>query len=302
MNKDKIKVLYVAGATRSGSTLLARLLGEVKGFVNVGEAARWLYNTDRMSRATPCSCGSSVFDCPFWSDIASTIEGSAEQAFGNRFIRIRYLPLLASPVKRLPFRNKWADLIASTEYLIKSVGAKGGSRVIVDSSKNPANAYVLSQVPGVNVYVVHLVRDPRGVVGSWSRPKKYLSAFPASTVIWWWLSYNLSAESLRIFAEDYALIKYEAFVSDPKGALESILSMVNEPASDLGFLEEGKARLREQHIIAGNPDKLSTGRISIQQTSWSLPPGKTIFVTMSTLPLLAGYQYPLRNPRRSRRE
>ena len=34
---DPVRVLYVAGAGRSGSTVLANLLGEVPGFVSVGE-------------------------------------------------------------------------------------------------------------------------------------------------------------------------------------------------------------------------------------------------------------------------
>jgi hypothetical protein len=50
MEKQTVKILYIAGATRSGSTLLSRLLGEIDGFINVGEALRWLFNTLRMSR------------------------------------------------------------------------------------------------------------------------------------------------------------------------------------------------------------------------------------------------------------
>ena len=40
MATDKIKVLYIAGNGRSGSTLLGVLLGQIPGFFNVGEVRR----------------------------------------------------------------------------------------------------------------------------------------------------------------------------------------------------------------------------------------------------------------------
>src|SRR3712207_8630396 len=44
--------------------------------------------------------------------------------------------------------------------------AVSGKPVIVDSSKSPARALALGMVPGIDLYVVHLVRDGRGVATS----------------------------------------------------------------------------------------------------------------------------------------
>src|SRR5437773_2056276 len=46
-----------------------------------------------------------------------------------------------------------------------------GCRVIVDSSKLPAYGHVVSHLPEVDLYVVHLVRDPRATAYSWLRKK-----------------------------------------------------------------------------------------------------------------------------------
>ncbi|WP_420910932.1 sulfotransferase [Thermus thermophilus] len=37
MSQEKVKVVFIGGYGRSGSTLLDRMLGQVEGFVSVGE-------------------------------------------------------------------------------------------------------------------------------------------------------------------------------------------------------------------------------------------------------------------------
>src|SRR5215470_15851498 len=60
-------VVYIAGFGRSGSTLLERALGELPGYVNVGELI------DLFRRTGPdgerCGCGEAFTDCAFWTDI-----------------------------------------------------------------------------------------------------------------------------------------------------------------------------------------------------------------------------------------
>jgi hypothetical protein len=289
----KIKVLYIAGATRSGSTLLARLLGEADGFVNVGEALRWVFNTEMMSRETPCGCGSAVFNCPFWEDILSSIENSPIQKFSTKAIRIRYLPLLMFPIKLSKFQEKWEDLISTTEKLLEDIIVKSDARVIVDSSKNPANAYVLSNLPNVQLYIVHLIRDPRGVASSWSKRKSYLKAFPTTTVTWWWLSYNLSAEILRAYAKKFIVVRYEDFVQRPEKTLREIIRGIDETPAGTRFIKGDQVQFGIQHVIASNPDKLSSDRIKIRENQWQLPLSPYILVSILTLPLLLRYQYSL---------
>lgn len=292
--KDKIKVLYIAGATRSGSTLLARLLGEVDNFISIGEAFRWMFNTERMSRTQPCGCGSSVLECHFWREIVAKIENSREQELGTSYIRIRYLPLLMSPVKTSLFNDSWNKLLIITQNIIEAISKKSNNHVIVDSSKNPANAYVLSQVPGVELHVVHLVRDPRGVVSSWSRPKKYLSTYPTHTVIGWWLSHNMSAEVLRFCANSFMQLRYEDFLENPKETLRNILCSANENPKDIDIITDDSVRIGVQHLLAGNPDKMQSGEIKIKPRKWHLNRFRTIVTTLLTFPLLIKYNYPLR--------
>ena len=58
-------VLYIAGTGRSGSTLLASILGEVEGVFAAGEV-RYLWQRGLAERRL-CGCGVPVRDCPVWT-------------------------------------------------------------------------------------------------------------------------------------------------------------------------------------------------------------------------------------------
>jgi len=66
-------VVYVAGSGRSGSTILERVLGQMPGFVNVGELID-LYR--RPPEGERCGCGLAFTACPFWL-------GVGKRAFGG---------------------------------------------------------------------------------------------------------------------------------------------------------------------------------------------------------------------------
>jgi len=59
-----VKVLYIAGLPHSGTTLLARILGEVEGFFAAGEVYAL---SERIEHGDLCGCGAPLGECPFWS-------------------------------------------------------------------------------------------------------------------------------------------------------------------------------------------------------------------------------------------
>jgi len=69
-----VPVLYIGGWGRSGSTLLAHVLGEVPGFVSVGEL-RYVWQAGPGANEL-CGCGLQFAECPFWTAVG-------EQAFGG---------------------------------------------------------------------------------------------------------------------------------------------------------------------------------------------------------------------------
>src|SRR6266571_3275615 len=60
-------VLFIAGASRSGSTMLDLLLGELDGYVAAGEL-RNLWGHGLLD-GWRCGCGEPVKSCPFWRSV-----------------------------------------------------------------------------------------------------------------------------------------------------------------------------------------------------------------------------------------
>ena len=61
-----IDVIYIAGAPRSGTTILSQLLGELPGLFNVGEA-RFLWR--QVLSSGRCGCGTRLIACDFWREV-----------------------------------------------------------------------------------------------------------------------------------------------------------------------------------------------------------------------------------------
>ncbi len=286
-----LKVLYIAGAGRSGSTLLASLLGEIDGFLNIGEA-RYLFSSRMRSRRIPCGCGEQIEKCDFWHDFASAIPSDTLE-FTTRKLTAMNFPWLVLASKRKGYQtDQWKTSVSVLEQTYHRLALESRCRLIIDASKHPAFGYALSQMPGIQLYVLHLVRDARGVVGSWNRSKRYLSSRPAFRVSLEWAVYNLMAEFLRVLGCNYLRLEYEAFVDDPTIWFRNILDFVEESPLDLPDLSSNRITLHMQHTLAGNPDKIMRSRpVRIHSQPWQLPGHLRVGVSLLTWPLLVRYGF-----------
>src|SRR5215471_2861256 len=79
-------VIYIAGSGRSGSTMLERVLGEMPGFVNVGELIDLFRHVERHGER--CGCGEPFADCPFWASVGKRAFGGwdTESVAGVRML------------------------------------------------------------------------------------------------------------------------------------------------------------------------------------------------------------------------
>lgn len=286
-------MLYILGAGRSGSTMLATALGEMDDFVNIGEA-RYLFNTRMISRDPPCGCGKQVGECPFWKDLLPIADEDTIN-FSTKWFAARNFPRLVLKTKFGFLReDKWKYVRSAYQELYSRVASRAGgnTKVIVDSSKHPANAYFLSLLPRIEVCVIHLVRDSRGVVGSWSHPKSYLRGRPTWRACLDWVNHNVLAECLRFMGTRYLRMRYEDFVASPSEYLELITHFIGEMPPRPTILAGNRLRLHIQHALAGNPDKLAQeGEMAIQLRERHQSRVSAIETALLTWPLLVRYGY-----------
>ena len=179
--KKPIRVIYIIGMGRSGSTLLNIILGnhsEVESFGDLIDLTRYGWLNSEF-----CACGKGANDCPFWSRVQhdwitqASISIAEYVALQNTFEHVRNLPRLCiEKVKQSPKYQLYAE---HTLLLLNAIRAVSGKPFIADASKTPGRAFVLSLMPGIDLRVIHLVRDVRGVVFS-----KKKSSFPPVTPVW----------------------------------------------------------------------------------------------------------------------
>jgi hypothetical protein len=307
----KVKVLYVAGWGRSGSTILGRILGQIQGFFLVGEL-RYIWDRGLIENRL-CSCGASFMKCPLWQEVVSRTLGNDDHvaveklvALRERELHTRHLlltPTLAALQARVARMEGYSRAV---EQLYHAVQHVSGARVIVDTSKFPSYGFVLQNLPSIELYVLHLVRDPRAVAYSWkSRRKVKLDedgsnklmtshGFGKSSLVW--DEWNLAIEKLRRQEpERYMLLRYEDFVASPRRSTKGILRFLGEEA-ELPFMNERQVRLDVPHTFSGNPDRFSAGNMVIMpDEGWkhSLSYARQLMVAALTWPGLVRYGYPL---------
>jgi hypothetical protein len=110
--------------------------------------------------------------------------------------------------------------------------------VIVDALKSPPRTFVLAVTPDIDLYLIHLVRDGRGVTTSHKKTwRKDLQAGVTRDVkrrsVWEtaarWVLVNLGTEWARFLlrSEKSVRLRYEDYVADPKEASDKIGQIVD---------------------------------------------------------------------------
>mgnify|MGYP001382266572 CR=1 FL=1 len=221
-NNKKIKVLYIAGTARSGSTFLGNILSDGKDFINVGEL-RYIWDRGIIEN-WQCTCHNNFAYCSFWKKITTSLSHKnknlskicndiSERSFKK--IRIRNLIFnSAKKIKKTISDNKEYNTILSDLYMdIKSYSKNA---YILDSSKDAIYAEYLSQLTNIELYIIHIVRDPRSVIYSQVYNRKVQSIDQKRSFIMGtsffkslssWYIQNYLIEKLHAKKENYFFIK-----------------------------------------------------------------------------------------------
>jgi hypothetical protein len=304
-----VRVLYIAGAGRSGSTILGHILGQFNGCTSVGE----LWNIWRrgLVERRKCGCGTRVLECPFWNPVLERAFGLPLPfdprdvvALGDRRLEARSLPAMAAQRLRGPRGDdEYLDLLAP---LYRAAFDLSGAAVLVDISKSAIYAALLASIPGCDVRVVHLVRDARASAYSWLRTKRLpdfgdersmVMQTPVTTARRW-IKAQLLVEALwGSRTERYLCLRYEDLVAHPRAAVDRIVDFAGVDALGSPFVGERVVRLGPTHSVSGNPARFSSGEVELRpDDEWTraMLPGDRARVAALTWPLLLRYGYPLR--------
>jgi len=302
-------VLYIGGFSRSGSTLLAYLLANVDGFRPVGELLElW---TKGLVLDNLCSCGERFSACPFWTSVGERAFGSWNRTNVDELAatsialatNARLVPALLArgrePARLTRFREH-------TVRVYRAISEVTGCSVIVDSSKGASYALLVAADPEVRLRVIHLVRDSRGVVFSWTKQDivkpdvegggATMDTYGTGATALRWSYHNVLFEFFRLRRIPLATMRYEELVAAPAVELERSLRRVGLAADDVArrTLASGSVSLGDAHTIGGNPMRFRGREQPVRlDDEWrrGVPSDVRRRVTMLTWPLLLRYGY-----------
>jgi len=191
-----MQLAYILAASHSGSTLLSMLLSSHPQIATVGEiklSASAIGEIDRYR----CSCGEFIRKCRFWTKVKEGLAARghefdiADAGMDYRAVDSRYARWLLGPLHRgmlleslrdgalrisLTWRKKMPEIHRRNAALASTVAEITGAQIVVDSSKIALRLKYLLRNPGLDVKVIRLIRDGRGVALTYMDPASFADA------------------------------------------------------------------------------------------------------------------------------
>jgi hypothetical protein len=293
-SETPVKVLNIMGAGRSGSTILDIVLGNHPNVESTGELSNLAHNCwiggeslrgieHKRLHVPICACDrrtdipeveDAAEACPFWSSVrrewvkrvGSRDDIESYPALQNDFERYRSLPRLL--LERRRPSSRFRSYARLTRSLYESISAAGGKRVVVDSSKPPVRVFALSMVPGIDLRVVHNVRDVRGYMTSCRKTfRKDIQA----GIMWdhegrptWktavrWVGINFMSEWVcaQLGPGKAVRLRHEDLLENTRSALNKIAPLIEVDLTGVADAASSGKALQVGHNIGGNRTKKS---------------------------------------------
>lgn len=296
-------VAYILAASHSGSTLLAMLLDSHPEICSVGELkVGALGDLDDYL----CSCRRRLIACPFWSRIQDRMHESGEdfefdnpgtdiRITDNRLLRRLLRPMVRSRLLEI-FRDAVLTLLPAwhrhsratqerNRSFLAALTRLSGASVIADSSKVGVRLKYLLRDRKIDVRVIRLIRDGRGVALTYINPGEFADAKEADMrsggtgksndrtradmpeAAREWLRANKEAEAIkRYLDEEQSLeIHYEDLCTDTVATMNAVFRF-------LGVATNAEEVIRDvdniEHHIVGNGMRLDNDHTIILDERW----------------------------------
>lgn len=259
-----MRLIYIAGTSHSGSTLLDLMLNAHPAILAAGEALklnRQLAERDSRKRSlAQCSCGApSLLECPFWSEVDRRTRATARKPLADLDMQ----DYAARPAGASP-----------NEIVFRAMAEVSGKTFIVDSSKLPKRLAYLLTLKDLDLYPIHLIRDPRGQINAVQRKHGgFLKHI---------FRYELVHAQIRrsLKSVPHSVVHYEDLVREPDITLRNVLRPLGLDF-DPRQLHWAEA---EKHEVAGNHIRFDATSRLVLDEAWkeSLSPMQKLAIELGT--------------------
>ena len=200
------------------------------------------------------------------------------ESLAARYCRLRQIPRIWMANERRSRRfGRYAEY---TRGLYQAIAQISGASILIDSSKNPARALALSQMRAIDLRLVHLVRDPRGVAASFGKDlcrnpsagvQADQKARPARLVAREWSVASRMAEFVmnRIVPHKSVRVRYESLLSEPKATIHLLGDLLEIDYSYVATSIASGNPINIGHVVAGNRLRMKPEAHLRQSDDWN---------------------------------
>jgi hypothetical protein len=306
-----VRVLFLGGLGRSGSTIVANVLGQHSDAVSIGELVHlW---SRGLTDNELCGCGDPLGECSFWGAVGDLAFGGWDNLDLFEMMRLqrmvdrnRYIPFMVAPRLKPPYGKALGQYAAVLSRIYQAIREVSEASVIVDSTKHVSYAFLLRKVPGVDLRVAHLVRESQGVAHSWAKTVRRpevtaghdeMPRYTPARTSGKWVAYNAALHGLTLMGTRRRLVRYEDVISNPKVGFGELLALAGLDEAQMGELGDNWVELGPTHTVAGNPSRFRHGRVELElDRAWQQDMDRSDrrLVTALTWPLSRAYGYPVK--------
>ncbi|MCA9954707.1 MAG: sulfotransferase, partial [Anaerolineales bacterium] len=278
---EKIPFVFLTSHAFSGSTLTSFLMGMHPEIATVGELTGPARRLDLQTY--PCSCGKLFQQDPFWQDVATAVNQYGLPYSLNNYLDTRFELSSNSLSQRLlagSFRSNaleqlrdsvvftlWPGKLAQlkeqarrNELFARAVLDVTGKSIFLDTAKDPMRIRYLPLAPNIDLHVIHLVRDVRGVVAS-IRSRHPDTNVETAVRSWIAREKNINRLLETIPTNRQIKVNYEELVTDTLPTLNKLLIFVGaQPMETLGDYREA-----EHHILGNRMRKRQSSEIKLDE-------------------------------------
>lgn len=236
------------GAGRSGTTLLATLLGNAPSIITLGEMHQFL---DYYLEDKPSSSGVKLKDCPFWSAVVGKLEQKYSRPELEAINKLRdrveghgHIPasLFSSNKKYQAFQKELFEIIKETHP----------TEAVLDSAKYISRALQLARMDKEHVKIIYMVRDVRGVIFSFGK-KVQTQKSAISAMFYYSLINTFGLITQWVLGRRRVMrIQYEAVVEHPERSLARMQTFLGQDLSAVLQKLQNEEPFEMPPIIAGN--------------------------------------------------
>lgn len=296
--------LYIASTGRSGTTLLETLLGLHPQLWTLGEPEMLAWTGERPDLL--CGCGRRIVECDFWQTVLEEMCASEIRQLGyfrgpsgagkvirGGLLRRELMGREEESDPEIDPAEVYGQVSRKLLQSVRTVAAELTGQTpswTVDSSKHPYRLLWLLRARGIEVRMIHLVRDPRAFAYSVTGhgDGSIWDAFRAGAR---WTVQNAIHQQVaasKLSADQVYRLNYEDLALDPAQTMTELFSWLEVAEFDV------VSRFRDDvtHGAVGNPMRWKETDIELDRR-WEREGGTALKLAsfVGSSPLAGSYGY-----------